>query len=107
AGVYPIVPSAPTGGTFSQGNYTNSFTNGTLNVLGAPSLSITANGTKDILTFPAILGQSYQLQPVTNLTNFQWPPLGSPISGTSGTVDVTNNMTAPQTFYRLQIQLGP
>jgi hypothetical protein len=106
-GSYPIVPSAPKGGTFSQGNYTDSFTNGMLTVLGVPSLAIALDGTQDILTFPAILGQQYQVQAVTNLTDFPWLPLGAPISNTNGTVNVTNNISDPQTFYRLQMQLGP
>jgi hypothetical protein len=106
-GGYPIVPSAPTGGTFAQGNYSDAFNNGTLTVIGAPSLAIIANGAQDTLTFQAILGQKYQVQAVTNLTNFPWPPLGAPISNTNGTVNVTNSISNPQTFYRLQIQFGP
>ncbi|HLX72144.1 MAG TPA: MBG domain-containing protein, partial [Verrucomicrobiae bacterium] len=106
-GGYPIVPSAPTGGTFSQGNYANSFVNGTLNVVAPPPLSIALNGNQDILTFQAMLGQSYQVQTETNLTLSSWTPLGSPISSKNGIVNVTNNISVPPGFYRLQIQLGP
>jgi hypothetical protein len=105
-GGYPIVPSAPTGGTFSQGNYTNGFVNGTLTVLTPPPLVITAAGIQYTLTFQAMPGQSYQPQIATNLTS-SWTSLGSPISNTNGTVNVTNNISGPLDFFRLQIQLGP
>jgi hypothetical protein len=107
AGAYPIVPSAPTGGTFSQGNYTNNFANGTLTVLSPTSLTLSPAGLQTRLTFQAFSGQSYQVQTATNLTVPVWTPLGGAISGTNGIVNVTNNIGASQTFFRLQIQLAP
>ncbi len=107
-GAYSIVPSAPTGGTFSQNNYTNVFVNGTLNVLAPPPLSIKGNATQFVLTFQAMPGQSYQPQIANILTGSSFVPFGSAISGTNGTVNVTNNTVGPpNAFFRLQIQLGP
>ena len=105
AGIYSIVPSAPAGGTFSQGNYTNTFVNGTLTVVAPPLLTVTASGNQYILAFPTLSGQTYQLQSRTNLTIPAWAALGGPIPGTSGIVSVTNNIIVPQSFFRLQI--GP
>ncbi len=81
--------------------------NGALNVLASPPLFITVNGTQYTLTFQALPGQSYQVQTETNLTTSAWAPLGVPISNTNGIVSVTNTITVPQAFFRLQIQLGP
>lgn len=105
-GSYPIIPSAPTGGTFSPSNYTNNFVNGTLNVL-APSLAITADGTQYVLTFQALPGLRYQLQTKTDLTTSAWTALGDPISNVNGTVYVFGTISVSQTFFRLQIQLFP
>ena len=90
-GAYSIVPSAPTGGSFAQFNYTNIFVNGTLNVLAPPPLSIKGNAAQFTLTFQAMPGQSYQPQIANNLTGSPFAPFGTAISGTNGTVNVTNN----------------
>ncbi|MGP8022018.1 MAG: MBG domain-containing protein, partial [Limisphaerales bacterium] len=102
-GPYSIVPSAPVGGTFSQGNYTNQFVDGTLTVLGTPDLTLTLLGDQYVLTFPSVSGQIYQLQSTTNLALAGWSSLGGPISGTGGIVNVTNTIASPQSFFELQI----
>jgi hypothetical protein len=102
-GPYSIVPSAPIGGTFSQGNYSDLFVNGTLTVFGPPELLLTALGNQYVLTFQSVSGQIYQLQSKTNLAVAGWSLLGGTINGTGGTVNVTNTMTGPQFFFELQI----
>jgi hypothetical protein len=102
-GGYDIVPSVPTGGTFAQGNYTNSFVNGTLSVLAPPSLTVTVISNKYVLKFPTLSGQIYQLQSTTNLAAAGWSPLGGSIAGTGSTTNVTNAITVPESFFRLQI----
>jgi hypothetical protein len=103
AGPYTIVPSAPAGGTFSQGNYSNIFVNGTLTVFGTPVLTLTGLGNQYVLTFQSVSGQAYQLQSRTNLALGSWSSLGGSINGTGGTVNVTNAITVPQSFFQLQI----
>jgi len=102
-GPYNIVPSAPVGGTFSQGNYSDNFVNGTLTVLGTPELTLTALGSQYVLSFQSVSGQIYQLQSKTNLTLAAWSSLGGTINGTGGTVNVTNSIANPQSFFQLQI----
>jgi len=67
-------------------------------------LSAQAIGTNVILTWPRALGQTYQVQYKTNLTDSAWTPLGAPASGMGGSLTFTNNLgNAPQRFYRLVI----
>jgi hypothetical protein len=103
AGPYNIVPSAPIGGTFSQGNYSDIFVDGTLTVSGAPELTLTALGNQYVLTFQSVSGQIYQLQSKTNLSLAAWSSLGGTINGTGGTVNVTNALAGPQSFFHLEI----
>jgi hypothetical protein len=105
AGAYDIVPSAPTGGTFALGNYRPSYVNGTLTVLGSPALTLTAAGSGGqlVLTFPTILGQTYQVQTSTNLLGGNWTSTGGSLTGTGGTLSVTNLVAAPLSFFQLQI----
>jgi hypothetical protein len=103
-GAYNIMPSAPTGGTFNQGNYSDNFVNGTLTVFGQPSLALTLMSSRtNVLTFLTVMDETYQLQSSTNLLT-GWTGLGGPIPGTGASVNVTNAITSQQTFYRLQIQ---
>jgi uncharacterized repeat protein (TIGR03803 family) len=104
-GDYNIVPSAPAGGTFAQGNYTDAFFNGTLAVAGRPPVAVTRTGTNFVLTFSTLANELYQIESVTNLPSTNWSPLGGPIGGTGLSISVTNPLPAlPKTFYRLQIQ---
>jgi hypothetical protein len=103
AGPYNIVPSAPIGGTFAQGNYSDLFVNGTLTVLAPPALIVTKLGNQYVLTFPSVSGQIYQVESKTNLTLAGWTPVGSTINGTGGNLNVTNPMAGPQAFFNLLI----
>jgi uncharacterized protein involved in high-affinity Fe2+ transport len=103
AGTYSIVASAPTGGTFSPGNYTDVFVNGTLTVLTPPSLTLTVNGDQYELTFQTEPGQIYQLQYKTEVTITGWASLGGPITGTGSKMSLPITIAAPQSFFRLQI----
>jgi uncharacterized repeat protein (TIGR03803 family) len=60
-----------------------------------------ANGTIT-LTWNAVVGQTYQLQSVTNLTSTNWCNLGSPILATNAVV-TTGDVIVPdsQRFYRV------
>jgi len=102
-GVYTIIPSAPAGGTFSVGNYTPAFVNGTLTVSATPALTIAGAGNQYVLTFPTLLGQSYQIQTSPNLAAGNWTALGSALAGTGGTLGLTNLISGPQTFFQLLI----
>ncbi|MFZ0827903.1 MAG: MBG domain-containing protein, partial [Verrucomicrobiia bacterium] len=106
AATYNIVPSAPVGGSFSQGNYTDIFVDGTLTVYGQPELFLTTIGNQYVLTFQTVPGQMYQLESETNLVTAGWASLGGVIPGTGGIVNVTNTIPVPplsESFFRLQI----
>jgi hypothetical protein len=78
--------------------------NGTLTVVGSPALTLTALGQQQyVLNFQTLDGQIYQLQSRTNLIAPGWIPLGGPIAGTGGPVNVTNTIVGPQSFFKLQI----
>jgi hypothetical protein len=65
-------------------------------------LNIQISGTNLFLTWPAVAGQTYQIEFKTNLTDPAWTPLGSPLTGTGGSLTLTNNFgPAPQRFFRL------
>ena len=65
-------------------------------------LSFQASGTNLFLNWPAVAGQIYQLEYKTNLTDPSWIPLGNPVTGTGGTLTLTNNIGASsQRFFRL------
>ena len=100
---YSIVPSAPAGGTFTPGNYSDVFVNGTLTVVGLPVLTLSALGQQYVLNFETLEGQTYQLQSRTNLIAPGWVLLGGPIAGTGGPVSVTNPIAGSQSFFQLQI----
>lgn len=67
-------------------------------------VSIQTSGTNLILNWPGVAGQSYQLQYKTNLTDPTWTPVGGVVTGTGGTLTVTNALGAStQGFFRLQL----
>jgi hypothetical protein len=70
-----------------------------------PTLTATASlsGTNVIISFPALAGWNYQVQYKTNLTDPTWNVAGT-VPGNSGTQSVTNPITSPTRFYRVQIQ---
>ena len=55
------------------------------------------------LTFPTVLGRSYQLQSSANLAN-PWTSIGSPTAGTGGTMTVPVDVTGqPKLFFRVAV----
>jgi hypothetical protein len=98
-GVYPITASGAT-----ATNYVFDYVSGTLTVAAQPALSgALAGATKFALTFPTLTGQMYQLEYTTNLTDPVWTPVGDPIPGAGGSICITNDFSASQVFFLLQI----
>jgi uncharacterized repeat protein (TIGR03803 family) len=98
-------------GTTQNGGPMN---NGVIFRLTVPSLMPTlafrapiqlANGTVTF-SWNAVIGQTYQLQSVTNLTSTNWINLGSSILATSAVTTTSDVITNSQRFYRL-MQSGP
>jgi len=96
---YPITVSGAT-----AVNYTISYENGTLTVAPLPEISnVNQGGNQFVFTFPSLAGQAYQVEYNTNLTDSTWLPIGDLINGTGAELSATNNMTEPQSFFRLHI----
>ena len=67
-------------------------------------VNIQTSGTNLFLNWPAGAGQSYQLEYKDDLTAPTWTPLGSPVTGTGGTLTLTNNLgDSPQRYFRLRL----
>jgi len=67
-------------------------------------VNIQISGTNLFLTWPAVAGQTYQLEYKDDLTAPTWTPSGSPVTGTGGTLTLTNNFGAsPQRFFHLRL----
>jgi len=67
-------------------------------------LNVQFAGTNLFLNWPGVAGQTYQLEVKTNLTDLFWTPYGNPVTGTGGTLALTNNFGASsQRFFRLQL----
>jgi hypothetical protein len=67
-------------------------------------LNVQASGTNLFLNWPGVAGQIYQLEYKTNLMSPAWTPLGSPLTGTGGTLMLTNNSGASsQRFFHLRL----
>jgi hypothetical protein len=65
-------------------------------------LTIEASGTNLFLNWLGVAGQSYHIEYTDNLTSPTWTPLGDPLTGTGGTLTVSNNFgVSPQRFFRL------
>jgi hypothetical protein len=65
---------------------------------------IQASGTNLCLAWPGVAGQSYQLEYKDDLSMPTWTPLGGPVTGTGGTLSITNNFDAsPQRYFRLRL----
>ncbi|MDB6016476.1 MAG: hypothetical protein JWR19_965 [Pedosphaera sp.] len=70
----------------------------------APKLTATASGGSIHIAFPTQTGYSYQLLYKNHLTDANWTPIGSPISG-NGAVQTANDSAAGNTgFYKVQVQ---
>jgi hypothetical protein len=102
AGTYPITAGL---GTLSALNYTFSFVDGTLTVLAAPQLTtVGASANGFVFSFPTVAGLQYQVEYKDNLGSGTWTPLGQPIAGTGSWMNVTNTISVPQRFFRLNVQ---
>ena len=67
-------------------------------------INIQTSGTNLFLNWPTVTGQSYQLEYKNNLTDPVWTSLGSPVTGTGGTLTLTNNFgDSLQRFFRLRL----
>ena len=62
------------------------------------------SGTNLFLNWSGVAGQTYQLEYKNNLTDPAWIPTGFPVTGTGGTLTLTNDFgDSPQRFFRLQL----
>jgi hypothetical protein len=61
-------------------------------------------GTKLALTWESVAGHTYQIQARTNLAAGSWSDVGSPVSASGDTTSVTNTISSPVQFYRIQGQ---
>ena len=65
---------------------------------------IQTSGTNLFLNWSGVAGQTYQLEYKNNLTDPAWTPLGNPVTGTGGTLTLTNNFGAStQRFFHLRL----
>jgi hypothetical protein len=93
-----------------QTNYINqSGTFLTLSVVSAPPLQLSSanvNASSNSVSFSwnGSYGQLYQVQCSTNLASTNWVNLGAPIPGTDGTMSVSDPLSGPRKFYRIQLQ---
>jgi hypothetical protein len=103
AGTYPITASG-----VAAANYTINYVSGKLIVdpplqLSAACASVSGNN-QFIVSWPTVVGQTYQLEYTSDLTAATWTSLGTPFAGTDGIVAVTNSMSAtPQCFFRVEV----
>ncbi|MGA2247130.1 MAG: lamin tail domain-containing protein [Verrucomicrobiota bacterium] len=68
------------------------------------ALSAQTAGTNLLLNWSGVAGQIYQLEYKTNLASPAWTPLGNAVTGTGGTLRLTNGLgSSPQRFFRLQL----
>jgi hypothetical protein len=67
-------------------------------------VNIQISGTNLVLNWTGIAGQAYQLQFKDDLTAPTWTPLGAPVTGNGGSLNLTNPVgTTTQRFFRLQL----
>ncbi|MFZ0828260.1 MAG: lamin tail domain-containing protein [Verrucomicrobiia bacterium] len=70
----------------------------------AVPLYIQTSGPSLYLNWPAIAGQTYQLEYKDDLTAPAWTPLGSPVTGTGTALTLTNSFgVSLQRFFRLRL----
>jgi len=81
---------------------------GTLQVIASPQLTgatVSVNGTQQFVvswqTFP---NETYQLEFATNCKATTWTSVGGQVAGTGAMVSVTNSMSTPHCFYRVEVQ---
>jgi hypothetical protein len=104
AGNYPITANSAT-----AVNYTMNYVDGTLVVTQPFQLScarVKVGGTDQfVVSWPSVVGQSYQLESTSNLAGPVWTAAGNLLPGTGNTIVVTNSMSgALQCFFRVKAQ---
>jgi len=74
-----------------------------------PAPSIAAQGAGFTITFPTVVGRTYQVQFKDYLTADAWQPLGSPTSGTGDAHVISDSEPSPagRRFYRLEVRISP
>jgi hypothetical protein len=75
-----------------------------LMLVPVPQTSVATVGNSAIVSFPTVTGFNYQLQYSTSLTNPNWLPVGSPVSGNNGTRSVSDSINLGPRFYRVLVQ---
>jgi len=69
-----------------------------------PELSAQISGGSLLLSWPTVIGQTYQLEYKNNLNDPAWIPLNAPLDGTGGMLSLTNSFSgSAQRFFRLQV----
>ncbi len=67
-------------------------------------LSLQISGANLMLNLPSVAGQIYQVEYKDDLTAPAWTPLGNPVTGTGGSLAITNNFGASsQRYFRLRL----
>ena len=66
-------------------------------------VNVRISGTNLFLNWPAVAGQSYQLEYKDDPAAPAWTPLGNPVTGTGGTLTITNNFASPLRLFRLRL----
>jgi len=67
-------------------------------------ITIQVSGTNLLFNWPGVAGQMYQLESKTNLTDAVWMPVGNAVTGTGGTLTLTNSAgAATQQFFHLRL----
>jgi hypothetical protein len=100
-GIYAITASGA-----AAPNYTIYYLDGNLTVVAAPQLTEVAHqGTQFMFTFPTLAGQEYLIEDADAVSTPSWAPLGDPIVGTGLSMTVTNAITWPHRYFRIQATL--
>jgi hypothetical protein len=67
-------------------------------------LTVQTAGTNLFINWPAVAGQTYQLQYKDDLAAPAWTPVGNPVTGTGVPLTLTNNFGgSAQRYFRLQL----
>jgi hypothetical protein len=67
-------------------------------------LTVQASGTNLFLNWPGVTEQTYQLEYKNNLTDPAWTSVGNPVTGTGGSLTLTNNSgVSSQRFFHLRL----
>ena len=81
-----------------------SFTASDLSTLTPALLSIQATSTNLVISWATLFGQQYQMEYKDDLSASLWTPIGSPATGTGGSIAFTNGLNiSTQRFFRLKL----